>query len=94
MNKTQKIREKIQKFEKSLAAAEEYVVRDTNVEGKAAYHLDDWNGRSGHPLWMKNLMIPRTKQARARAEKALEKIYRKDKEKAHNRRNRASRIDS
>jgi hypothetical protein len=71
-----------------LRPAEEYVARNVNVEGSPWLHLDDWKGKSGHPLWMKNYMIPATKKARARKEKALEKISRKIKGKGLSRRRR------
>jgi len=80
--KKRKIRENLQKMEQRLSNAEEYVARDINVESSSAgLHFADWRGKSGHPLWMKNHMIPATKRARARKEKALERIVAKEKEK-------------
>jgi hypothetical protein len=78
MNKKQVIKEQLEMIEKRLADAEEYVAQGVNVEGSAWLHFDDWNGKSGHPLWMKNFMIPATKKARAKKERALEKISRKE----------------
>jgi hypothetical protein len=45
-------------IEDRLDRAREYVARNVNVEGKKFLHIDDWQGRSGHPKWMKNFMIP------------------------------------
>ena len=78
MNKNRKIQEQLEMIEKRLAAAEEYIARGVNVEGVALLHFDDWTGKSGHPLWMKNHMIPTTKKARARKEKARDSITRKN----------------
>jgi hypothetical protein len=89
MNKTRKIEEQLEMIEKRLADAEEYVARGVNVEGPSWLHFGDWRGKSGHPLWMKNFMIPSTKKARARKEKALERIKRENRDKnlKHRRRN-------
>jgi hypothetical protein len=78
---TRKIKENLEQIDKRLANAEAYLARNVNVEGSSWLHLDDWNGNSGHPLWMQNVMIPRTKQARARLEKLLERIVTKEKDK-------------
>ena len=88
MNKRRKIEEQLEMIDNRLAAAEDYVARNVNVEGSSWLHLDDWKGRSGHPLWVKNYMIPATKRARARKEKALEGISRKSKDKALKQRRR------
>jgi hypothetical protein len=79
MNKTRKIKQQICTFEQNLAAAEEYVARNVNIRGFPS--LSDWKGKSGHPLWMKNHMIPSTQKARAEKERALERINAKGKEK-------------
>ena len=76
MNKTRKIEEQLERIEKRLADAEEYIGQNVNVEGSSWLHFDDWKGKSGHPLWMKNFMIPTTKKARVRKEMALEMISR------------------
>jgi hypothetical protein len=54
-----KIEQQLARIEERLANAEEYLARNVNVEGKSFLHFDDWCGKSGHPLWMKNVMIPR-----------------------------------
>ena len=79
--KTRKIKERLETIEKHLANAEEYIERNENVRSSSQFHLLDWNGKSGHPLWIRNRMIPSTKKARARAEKALETIVSKEKAK-------------
>jgi hypothetical protein len=81
MNKLQQIEEQLESIEKRLANAEAYVANGVNVEGSAFLHLDDWKGKSGHPLWMKNFMIPTTKRSRAKKEKVLDSIINKEKEK-------------
>lgn len=82
MTKQRKIQAKLELLNQRLVAAERYVARNVNVRGTAAWlHLSDWKGGSGHPLWMKNHMIPSTEQARMRKTRALERIDRKDKEK-------------
>ena len=90
--KGRKIEEQLQHIEERLSNAEEYVERNVNVEGSSWLHLGDWRGKSGHPSWMRNHMIPSMKKLRARKEKALENIYNKakDKELAGRRRRDAS----
>jgi hypothetical protein len=68
-------------IDKHLAKAEEYIARNVNVKSSSWLHLEDWKGKSGHPLWMKNHMVPSTKKARAKMEKALERITKKEKDK-------------
>lgn len=79
--KQRTIQEQLTRIDQRLRDAEEYVARNQNVESSSWLHLKDWEGNSGHPLWMKNFMIPATKRARARKEEALERITTKDKEK-------------
>ena len=81
MNKKRRIKEQLEMIERRLANAEEYLAQGVNVEGSAWLHFDDWEGKSGHPLWMKNFMIPATKKARAKKERAMEKINRKERDK-------------
>ena len=81
MNKKRKIREQLEIIEKRLANAEAYVAKGVNVEGSSWLHFGDFNGKSGHPLWMKNFMIPTTKRSRAKKEKALKTILNKEREK-------------
>jgi hypothetical protein len=86
-----KIKENLGRIDQRLANAEAYLARNVNIEGTSWLHLGDWNGNSGHPLWMKNVMIPRTKQARARLEKLLDRIVTKDKDKRVSKLRRKSR---
>lgn len=86
--KRQEIEEQLEKIEECLANAEEYVARAVNVEGLAWPHFGDWLGKSGHPSWMRNFMIPTTIKHRARKEKALKNIDNKAKDKAVARRKR------
>jgi hypothetical protein len=79
--KKRKIKEQLEMIDRHLANAEEYIASNENVESSSQFHLEDWNGKSGHPLWMKNHMIPRTKKARAKMEKALGTIASKEKDK-------------
>jgi hypothetical protein len=88
MNKKQKIKEQLELLEKSLANAEEYIEQGVNVEGSGPLHLDDWNGKSGHPLWIKNFMIPVIKKYKAKKEEALEKLSSKERDKNLKRRKR------
>ena len=80
MNKQRQIEEQLEMIEKRLANAHAYVARGVNVEGSAFLHFDDWKGKSGHPLWMTNFMIPTTKRGRAKKEKALEALTNKERE--------------
>ena len=86
--KRQIIEEQLEMIEKRLANAEEYVARNVNVEGKSWLHFDDWQGKSGHPAWMRNFMIPATMRGRARKEKALKNIENKVKDKELTKRKR------
>jgi hypothetical protein len=77
MNKRRKIEEEIEKIDERLAAAGDYVARNVNIESSSLFHSDDWNGKSGHPLWMKNHMISTTKKIRAKKERVQDKIDKK-----------------
>lgn len=72
--KWRKIESKLEAIEKNLANAESYIAKDINVCSVSQFRLDDWKGKSGRPLWIKNHMIPRTKKWRARLEQALERM--------------------
>jgi hypothetical protein len=85
MSKRRKIEERIETNKKRLANAEEYVARNVNVEGLSFLHTVDWNGKSGHPLWMKNVMIPSLQKRQAKNQKALDRIGDKDREKLKHR---------
>src|SRR4051812_22559532 len=94
--KAKVIREQLAKIEKQLSDAEQYVAQQVNVEGSAFLHLDDWRGKSGHPMWMRNFMIPTTLKHRTAKQQALEKIDKKSKDKATtmHRRNNRTKSDS
>jgi len=79
--KKRKIEERLEMIDKHLANAEEYIARNESVKSSSQFHLEDWNGKSGHPLWIKNHMVPQTKKARARIEKALETVVSREKDK-------------
>ena len=79
--KNRLIEEQLASIDRDLAHAEAYVEQNVNVRGKSWLHLDDWKGKSGHPLWMKNHMIPTLAKARVRTEKTMERIDLKDKKK-------------
>ncbi len=68
-------------IDKRLVNAEEYLAQNVNVEGTSFLHFKDWEGKSGHPLWMRNHMIPTTARHRSKKEKALRKIADKVKDK-------------
>src|SRR5438132_824306 len=87
--KKQKIQQQLKRIEHRLRNAEAYVARDENVESSSFLHLRDWEGKSGHPLWMKNWMIPATKRGRTRKEKALDRIVAKEKEKSSQKRRKS-----
>jgi hypothetical protein len=72
---------RIKGFEGILANAEKYVENGVNIEGDGQFHFDDWAGNSGHPLWMKNKLIPTTKMQIAKEEKKLRKFQDKEKDK-------------
>ncbi len=81
-SKSQDIEEELKLIETRLANAREYVAQNINVEGSPWLHLDDWRGKSGHPLWMSNSMMPTLMKRRARKERALRNIDSKTKEKS------------
>ena len=80
MYKRRKIKEWIETIEKTLGNAEAYLERNVNVEGMSWLHTDDWNGKSGHPLWMQNHMIPALTRSRVKKEKALQTLNNKKRE--------------
>jgi hypothetical protein len=80
------IQEKLERIDQVLRTAEEYVARDENVYIRSFCHFKDWQGKSGHPLWMKNFMIPARKRGRARKERALERVIAKEKGMKHQKR--------
>jgi hypothetical protein len=81
MNKQRKIKEQIEKLGQRLVAAGHYIERNVNIRGSDWLHLANWNGKSGHPLWMRNRMIPSTQRTITEKERALQKIGTKAKEK-------------
>ena len=86
--KRKNIEEQLRMIEKHLVNAEEYVAQNVNVEGTSWLHFEDWRGKSGHPVWMRNFMIPATIKQRAKKERALDKIDNKTKDKNVTRRRR------
>jgi hypothetical protein len=78
--KRQQIEERLKRLETCLANAEEYVARNVNVEGRSWFHDGDWQGKSGHPSWMKNFMIPTLLRSRSRKEKMLLRLDNKAKD--------------
>ena len=90
--KKRRIEERLESLDKHLANAEAYIERGVNVRSASWLHLEDWTGRSGHPLWMKNHMVPRTRKARAELEATLDRIAVKEKDRrSHQRRPSGSR---
>lgn len=79
--KRKKIEERITMIEKNLVNAAAYVAKGVNIEVFAELHFGDWRGNSGHPVWMKNVMIPRSIKWREKLEKTLLKIDDKAKDK-------------
>ena len=75
--KMRQIEEILEKIDEHLENAQEYVAKDVNVRGTSFKHFKDWKGKSGHPLWMKNVMIPRSLKGRGRKERALRTIENK-----------------
>lgn len=65
--------------EQALENAKKYLEKGINIEGTGFVHLDDWNGNSGHPKWVKNKLIPSLEKAINLGEKR--KAKRKDIEK-------------
>lgn len=86
--KARKIKEQIRKMEAYLANAEQYLTQNVNIEGVSFLHFDDWKGRSGHPAWVRNVMIPSTKEGISKMEKTLDIVYKKRKDKSVSRRKR------
>jgi hypothetical protein len=80
-HKRQKIEERLAKVETALANAQDYVAKGVNIESSSFLHFGDWHGKSGHPSWMKNHMIPTLMKYRARKEKTLQHLVNKAKDK-------------
>jgi hypothetical protein len=89
MDEGRKIREQLDYVERDLANAEAYVERNVNVDSVAWLHLGDWRGNSGHPLWMKNHMIPSLKRWKVKKEKALQTLNKKRRERLKDHRQQA-----
>jgi hypothetical protein len=79
--KRQAIEEQLERIQARLANADQYLARNVNIEGKSWLHFADWEGKSGHPMWMRNFMIPVTLIHRAKKERALEIIAKRNKDK-------------
>jgi hypothetical protein len=80
-NKRRKIEERLRNVEVDLANAQDYVEKSENIESSSFLHFSDWRGKSGHPAWMKNHMIPTLIKYRARKEKTLQKLRNQAKDK-------------
>jgi hypothetical protein len=80
--KMEAVQKRLEMIETRLSNAEHYLALQVNIEGSAFLHLDDWRGKSGHPLWVRNFMIPTTQKYRARTEIILDEIDKKAKQKA------------
>lgn len=76
-----KLEEQLKSIETSLANAQEYLAKGINIESVTFLHLSDWKGKSGHPEWMRNVMIPKLLKQRASIERTLERMSTKSKEK-------------
>jgi hypothetical protein len=76
-----KLEGQLKSIETSLANAQEYLSKGINIESTSAFHLSDWKGKSGHPEWMRNVMIPKLLKQRARIERMLESMSTKTKDK-------------
>jgi hypothetical protein len=92
--KKRTIEEQLEIIEERLANAEKHVARNVNVEGSSGPHFGDWQGKSGHPSWMRNHMIPTTMKVRARKERALDNKENKAKDKGLTRRKRPGKRNS
>ena len=77
MRAKRKTEQLIEAIDRDLAAAELYLSRGINSESNDWLHLSDWRGKSGHPLWMKNVMVPGLEKSRAKAERRFETYERK-----------------
>jgi hypothetical protein len=86
--KRRKIEEKLAAIESRLENAAVYIEAGVNVEGTSFLHFDDWQGKSGHPSWMKNFMVPTMRKHRARMEKSVETISAREHDKELTRRKR------
>lgn len=69
-------------LEQKIKNAEEYLKSGVNIEGQGQFHLDDWNGNSGHPKWIKNKMIPTLQKEIQQQEKKNGKLKDKKKDKS------------
>lgn len=86
--KRHSIEKRLENIEAALANAAEYVAKGVNIEGTSFLHFADWVGKSGHPLWMQNHMIPTTIKARRKLEKTRENLDKKVKDREITRRRR------
>ena len=89
--KEQKIEHRLTRIEQRLRNAQAYAARNENVERASFLHLRDWEGKSGHPLWIKNFMIPATLRARALNEKRLERLITKQHDRKSQKRRKSKR---
>jgi hypothetical protein len=89
--KKRKLKDRIVEVDESLANADIYLANNINVEGQKFLHFDDWNGKSGHPSWMKNHLVPTLKHTRSRLERTLDRIKNARKDKKLSRRKKRAR---
>jgi hypothetical protein len=89
MDKERKVREQLEYVERDLANAEAYLEQNVNVDSGSWLHLSDWRGQSGHPLWMKNHMIPSSKRWIVKKERALQTLNNKRRERLKDHRQQA-----
>lgn len=80
MSKQSQVEGRIKRWQKQLDNAEKYLAEGKNIEGRAWLHLDDWTGKSGHPDWVRNFLIPRIKKEIGKCEEVIERISQKEKE--------------
>jgi hypothetical protein len=84
--KQRRIEERLESIGRDLANAAAYIEKGVNVRSSSPLHLLDWKGQSGHPLWMKNHMVPRNRKEQAKLETALERIAAREHDRRSHRR--------
>lgn len=73
-----KIEKKIERLEKNLEDSKSYVKKGENIYGDWS---TDWKGKSGHPSWVKNIVIKCKEYSIKAWHRVIDDLEKKEKDK-------------